>query len=279
MNRIINIICLIALILLLHTVSARAQNSTGGKTDKIVFVNGKIAEGRILAFVDDKVRFVYNGETLNYDFGKTDIEKIEYGSGRVEILTDKKPVSVTLPVNSKSKVAVMPMHYTSDGNSNKEDQMRYHLQEIAISYLSKSAAELKFIDATEVNALLRKSGIQDADLRKYTPKELATLLQVEYVISGSVLQSNGSLVTNTNGSSEKKEALVHHTSDDNYSREQHYNRSSVTNQHIETHVTLSIFNEAGEKIYSKSRQALLAEPDAYKNTIHYLLKRTPLYKR
>lgn len=64
--------------------------------------------------------------------------------------------------------------------------------------MNRSAAELKFMDVAEINALLYKKGINEQTIRGYTPKELADVLNVEYVIIGSVLQDKGSLVTVTN---------------------------------------------------------------------------------
>lgn len=258
-------------------IAASAQKGLTENTDKLIFLNGTIKEGKVLAFVDEKVRFVYKGESLNYEFFKTEIEKIEYASGRTELITEKKITdALPAPVDTKNKVAVIPIQYIGNVNAGNKDDMSYYLQEIAISYLSKSAAELKFLDASGVNAVLLKNGISDSSIRKYTVKELATLLHVEYVIMGSVLQENGRQVSNASGNITKKQ----NTWDDgDYKRRENYQQTLIASQLVETQVSLSIYNENGEKIYSKSRHSLLSEQDAYKNTIHYLLKRTPLYKR
>ena len=58
-----------------------AQNSNTIKPDKIVFLNGNAKEGKVIAFANDKIQFVHRGETLNYEFNKKEIEKIEYASG------------------------------------------------------------------------------------------------------------------------------------------------------------------------------------------------------
>jgi TolB-like protein len=220
---------------------------------------------------------------VNYEFNKKEIEKIEYASGRTEVITEKKAAEVSVsPVNSKNRVAVMPMIYIGDGNDDRSEEMRFQLQDIVISYLSKYAAELKLADATEINAMLLKNGINDDNIRQYTPKELAAILHVEYVIMGSVLQDNGSLVTITNNHTTHRQTIEQRGRRDNEIRiisRNNRNGSYVTKQNIQTNVSLSIYNETGEKIYSRSRQSIWTEPDAYKNALHYLLKRTPLYKR
>ena len=55
--------------------------------------------------------------------------------------------------------------------------------------------------------------------------------------------------------------------------------NTVTRQHIKTQVSISIYNETGDRIYTKSRESILTESDAYKFALQYLLKRTPLYNR
>jgi hypothetical protein len=267
---------LVIVLCFLMTITASSQ-SVIVKTDKITFLDGTTKEGKVLAFNNSKLRFVYYGETLNYEFEKKEIEKIEYASGRIEVFTQKEVLTLSPDkVISKNRVAVIPMQYTGYGNEGMKDDMGFYLQEIAGSYLAKSTVELKIMDAAEVNAVLLKNGVIDSNIRRYTPKELAAMLHVEYVIIGSVLQDNGTVVTN---------AIINKTKKGDwwnggeYKRKENAHQQTVTNQLVETHVTLSIYNEAGEKIYTKSRQSLLSERDAYKNTIQYLLKRTTLYKK
>jgi hypothetical protein len=179
---------------------------------------------------------------------------------------------------SAQKVAVMPMTYIADDNGSRAEQMPFYLQEMAINCLSQSAAELKFMDAAEVNAILLKNGIDGDNIRRYTPRELAAILHVEYVITGSVLQDNGNVVTVSHTNS-RRQHIERWGKWQEVSRRNNSNSMSVTRQNIETHVTVSIYNETGEKIYTKSRQSILSEPDAYKAALKFLLKRTPLYNR
>jgi hypothetical protein len=192
------------------------------------------------------------------------------------------------PINPRNRVAIMPITYMGDGNEEREEEMQFFLQDIAVSYMDRSAVELKFMDVAEINAILFKNGINEETIRQYTPRELAGILNVEYIITGSVLQDRGSVVTVSNQHSTRRQTIEHR---DRYSRHgrrideiqvrnrNNSVRSSVTRQNIETQVSFSIYNDSGERIYSKSRKSILSESDAYKNAIQYLLKRTPLYKR
>ena len=271
---------LVAGSILLAISGSYAQNSNMVKSDKIIFLNGNSKEGKITAFVNDKVQFVHLGETLNYEFNKKEIEKIEYASGRTEVITEKKEqVMITHTEDARNKVAVLPLGYIAEGSDSKMDNMPFLLQEMTIEYLSKSAGELKFKSPGETNATLSKAGIIESNIRDYTPKEIADILNVEYVIMGTVMQDKGSIVTVDHSHTERRRKTERDW--DGYRTRQRTEGhvTSVSNQQIENQVSLSIYNEAGESIYTKSRHSLISTIDGYKNTLRYLLKRTPLYER
>ncbi|MGB8192393.1 MAG: hypothetical protein WCF67_10765, partial [Chitinophagaceae bacterium] len=168
-------------------------------------------------------------------------------------------ISPASMVASRNKVAVIPVTYIADGNDYRIDEMRFFLQDIVISYMSNSASELKFIDAVTVNAILLRNGINETNIRQYTPKELAAVLQVEYIVMGSVLQSAGSVVTTDRNHNTSRQTIEHYSRDAKVIRRNNSHGTSVTRQNIETQVSLSIYNEAGERIYTKSRQSILSE--------------------
>jgi hypothetical protein len=178
--------------------------------------------------------------------------------------------------NAENKVAILPMIYIGDGNEMRQEQMRYSLQNIAHRYLREDAIELKFQDPSETNAILLRNGVNESNFRQFTPKELADILQVEYVLVGMVSQQSEATVTTTNS----------HRSHDTRDYRRHgvrEQRNSTTNtrtrEDINTTVDLSIYNDKGEQIFSRSRRSLLSNMDTYKAGLQYLLKRTPLYKR
>src|SRR5690348_12083638 len=110
-------------------------------------------------------------------------------------------------VNSRYRVAVMPLIYLGDCSEGREEEMRYQLQDIVVSYMSRSSAELKYIDAAEINALLYNKGIGADNIRQYTPHELARLLNVEYLIMGSVIQDPGNIVTTENSYNTRRQKV------------------------------------------------------------------------
>ena len=171
----------------------------------------------------------------------------------------------------ENKVAVLPILFIADGNTERVDEMRYRLQNIAYLYLKEEAMELKFQSPAETNALLLKHGVTESNFREFTPKELASLLNVEYVLTGMVTQE---IVGESNTSVSNRRVSG------NWERRRRVQvEHSNTRQQLSTHIDLDIYNDKGEQIFSKSRRSILSETDAYKYGIHYLLKRSPLYKR
>lgn len=173
--------------------------------------------------------------------------------------------------SNENKVAVLPIIYISEGNSERVEDMRYRLQNIAYLYLKSESMELKFQSPAETNALLLKHGVNESNFREFTPKELATILGVEYILTGMVTQD-------ITGESGINTSYRRGNGDWNRNRQVKIEQSR-TRQELNTHIDLDIYNDKGEQIFSKSRRSILTDVDAYKNGIQYLLKRSPLYKR
>lgn len=175
------------------------------------------------------------------------------------------------PLAAENKVAILPINYAGEGNDRKHFEMRYRLQHIAFEYLKGEAMELKFQDPAETNAQLLKRGIHESNIREFTPKELAAILQVEYVLTGMVTQdfTGESSVSHSHRREHYRRGREHRET----------NRYSRTVLQLNTSIGLDVYNDNGENIYSKSRRSILTDADAYKNGIHYLLKRSPLFKR
>lgn len=163
---------------------------------------------------------------------------------------------------SEKKVAVLPLHYIG----NNAGEMRYRLQDVVYDYLHRSHVKLQ--DPVETNALLGRKQIKADDLRSYLPSELAVILGVDYVVTGRVSQEYAG-ATNHNRTTREK-----------YGRHERQNNSqSRTTELFNTYIELDIYDKEGENIYNKSRKSILYDVDAYKNGLHYLLKRSPLVKQ
>jgi hypothetical protein len=173
---------------------------------------------------------------------------------------------------AENKVAILPVTYIADGNPVKMDEMRYHLQHIAYLCLKNEAVELKFQDPAMTNALLLKNGVKESNFREYTPGELAELLQVEYVLIALVSQETVGMSTMDHS------RRVNYTNSKGRMGRQTMGHSKTV-QDFSTNIDMNVYNDKGEMLYSKSRRSILSGVEAYKNGLHYLLKRTPLYRK
>lgn len=202
-------------------------------------------------------------------------EKNEYADRDVD-QTDKRQQA---NVEYRNRVAIMPLTYVGVENDRRSERMQEFLQTFAISVLRNSAFELKYLDAAEINALLLRNGINDVTVKHYTPADLARILHVEYVITGIVVQDEGSLVTVNNSYTTQRQNYRYYYERNRPTRRTHSTETSITRQNMNTQASIAIYDRTGENLYQRSRQSILNDTDAYRNAIQYLLKRCPLYKR
>ena len=61
-------------------------------TDKLIMLSGEEKIGQVTEVGDTFIKFIHKGETLNYSFKKSDINKIQFASGRIEFFTQSPKV-------------------------------------------------------------------------------------------------------------------------------------------------------------------------------------------
>jgi hypothetical protein len=253
---------------------------TKQKNDKVYLLNGEVKEGKVQAITAEEALFSYPGETLHYSLKKETIHKFVFANGREEVVQPRPLKPAGNLYNREKTVAVLPLFYIGEGSDRKTEGMRYLLQKEVYNFMSQNARSLRFQDPYETNALLLKSGVQSETLRQYTHAELADILQVAYVITGTVTQEEGNIIYNTNSTA---------TGNNREGRDRDPQRNDKdkrrTNVHttsrmeIKTRVDLTVFNSQGNKIFDDSKRSVLTDADAYRHSLHYLLRRTPLYER
>lgn len=165
-------------------------------------------------------------------------------------------------VPAGKKVAVLPLHFIGSAS----EEMRYRLQDITYDYLRGHASGVQLQDPVVTNAMLGKKLIEISDLRKYTPAELAAILEVDYVVTGRVSQEAAGGLSNRISTG------------DRYERRNNNTQTRSTDLY-HTYIELDIYESDGDNIYSKSRKSILYDVDAYKGGLHYLLKRSPLVSK
>lgn len=254
------------------------------KNDVILKLNGDEAIGKVLKINDNDIEFSYAGETLVYTIKKSDIMKITYASGRIEIINKpllpseggNKPVAAgkTSGANLEdhhNKVAILPFSFIRDGQP-VADAVSEQVQNECYTMLSKHAGVYTILPPRSTNAMLIKAGITGENMKGYTMADLCNVLEVEYVVdcmismnktTQTVTQSNTGQVKEKNEKDKKINTYSYGTATQNY----------------KTELTLGMYNDKGNTIYSQARSAFWSTQDAYKNALEYLLKRSPLYTK
>jgi len=245
------------------------------QTDTVTMTDGRELRGKVVKYNPNDLQFIHQNETLEYTLNKKDISKITFSSGRIEYLNS----TATTPNTSQSKdyqnkVAILPFSYVRDQEKSNET-MTKKIQQEAYTIFNSKKQNLKFQDPTETNALLYKAGINESNLQGYTMGEIAHILNVEYVISGMVSIEKTNTYTsnygssNTNVSQKNNGAKVNSTG----------SSSSTTYQNYNTSITMNIFSVNGDNLFTQNHNSFWPYEDAYKTTLDYLAKRTPLYKK
>ena len=270
------------------------------KFDTILKINGDELQGTVKEILANTIKFAYAGEELSYEIAKSDIIKITFSSGRIEFFNkptlssessngadNSKPgQEFNQPQDHHNKVAILPFHYLID-KQNASEEITYQVQTETYGYLSKHIGALTLQDVNETNALLIRNGVSEGNIRGFTMGEICNILGVEYVVQGTITQDrtsvtssssssynnknsggayvdkNGNLIGNINGSSNKGNSSTFSSAQQNYS----------------TSITMNIYTDKGENIFSQDHTGFWPTTDAYKITLQYLLKRTPIYRK
>lgn len=278
----------LSLMLLLSGAMA-TQGFAQSKTDVVIMLNGERKEGKVLEIQSNTVQFKHTGEDLKYELPKADIGKIQFATGRVELINEapqaaasgssSSPQSAQNAANRKNKVAVLPFGFISNEPGLRSDQMGKQLQANAASSLRKNTSNIIVQDPLTTNRLLAQNNIDINDAAALDPQALAVVLGVEYVVLGTVdLINKGTISTGSSSTVYKDKAQQ---SRDKNSRDTKASgtattgNSAITSSNYDTRVTLNIYTDQGSTYYSKSRNAFGNRADSYSNTMDYLIKRTP----
>jgi len=249
-------------------------------------------EGSVKGIEEESLSFIYKNETIVYKVNLTDIVKITFASGRVQFFNkfDEPGNSNNASLEDHhNKVAVLPFAYIKDQHEG-DPVMTNKIQAETFALLSKHRGGLTYQSTNDTNALLIKSGVTNNNIQGYTMGEICTILGVEYVIQGMVsvektTQQNINTYAETTKNKGNNKAYIN---DQGHlvgnplenGKSQSYGSSISTNtQNYATSMTMNVFNDKGDNIYSQDHTAFWQTQDAYKVTLKYLAKRMPLYKK
>jgi hypothetical protein len=260
-----------------------AQSVAKPKEDVIIKINGDELRGKITEVNDDQIKFVYTNETVVYTIKKSDILKVTYSSGRIEVFNKvslpsttgdnaKTPAPVANAESHHNKIAILPFKMIRDGQETA-DAMGEQVQNECFSFLNKHAGVHSILNPRNTNKLLAKAGVNKDNVGTYSMEDLCNILGVEYIVDG--------IVTINQGVTTNMQSNYGNVNNNNKNNNTRFNSSSfgTTQQNFKTSLMLRIYNEKGEDVYNQERKAFATTQDAYVATLHYLLKRSPIYSK
>lgn len=281
-NLIINagkVACAIVAMVMINIVSI-AQD----KMDIVVMRNGEKKEGKVTAVNGPIIKFKYKGEDLEYEFNKSDIDYVEFSSGRKESYADQSTKAAgqvpttTSPEERRGKLAVIPFEFNTNDQSLMPDKMSKDIQADCIGVFKKLTHGVTVIDASTVNAILAQHNITLDNYAATMPKDLARLLGVQYVVIGKADIMNKGTTSYGSGVSTYKEK-------DSQSKDGNKNSkssgtavtssSSTTTIEYGTKVSMDIYDDEGNSVFSQKRDTFGSTLDAYIGSLDYMTKRTP----
>lgn len=265
---------LLLLSFLIIAIGLSAQQAA--KNDVVLKLNGDELTGKVLKINDADIEFAYAGETLTYTIKKSEIMKITFGSGRIEVFNkpagnSQSPAAATSLEDHHNKVAILPFSFITDGQP-AADAVAAQVQNECYSMLSKHSGVYTVINPRTSDALLAKAGVTKANIRQYTMDDLCNILGVEYVVDCIISQNRTSQTVTQSNSGQLKDKNENEKKINTYS----YGTST---QNYKTNVTFGVYNDKGISVYNQDRESFWNTQDAYKNTLEYLLKRCPLYTK
>ncbi len=245
------------------------------RTDHILMLSGENKSGQVVGLTDETVDFIHAGETLKYTLKKSEISKIEFASGRIEVFNE---IPTTASQNAElvdhhNKVAVLPFTYIRDGEQKKNDAMERKVQQELVAVMSNHVGIMKIQPTVETNAILAKAGINDENFIQFTMPEIANLLAVEYIIQSTLTVNQQGATTYNSSSVQLKQ---------NDSKNKIFGSSSsasTTQLQFQTNVDMTLYNDKGEMVWTQSKESFWPTEDAYQQTLKFLTKRLPIYSK
>jgi len=261
-----------------------------GKWDIILKLSGEELAGKVTEVSDEDVKFSYAGETLVYKIKKSDILKITFSSGRIEVVNKAPEAPAAAPGNAApgsgsgpfgmeehhNKVAILPFTYIKDDQTTA-DELGVKVQNECFAFLSKHAGVLNILDPRTTNARLIKAGVTRENVKGYTMEEICVILGVEFVVEGMVVIDRGAQSTSQYGNMKTTDSYNSKNNSGTYRTSG--SSGSTSTQYYINNVTIGVYNDKGNTLYSQERKSLLNLQGEYRSALDYLLKRTPIYSK
>ena len=262
--------------------------------DIILKSDGDEIYGKVVKINEDDLQFVYKNESVEYTISKLEIIKITFSSGRIEFFNkelitsnffDKNALDSNLKLeNHHNRVAVLPFGYIKD-QEETNIVMTKKIQKEMFAIFKKNTEILKFQNPEMTNTLLLNAGLKNNNIEGYTMGEICNVLDVEYVIQGLVSIEKPAMTNFSNEGYLVNKAFVdnrgHIVGDISIDNKETSNDNApkAATQNYSTNISINVFNNKGDNVFSKDHASFWQTQDAYKITLTYLAKQIPLFKR
>ncbi|MGS2760820.1 hypothetical protein [Sinomicrobium sp. M5D2P9] len=263
-------------LLILTSFVINAQQTV--KYDLLLMNNGEQRFGKVTEISDDEIKFAYADEALIYTIKKADISKVTFASGRIEFFNPPKTDTSgdnAQPADFNNKLAILPFAYIADQKDGGAE-MPLRIQQECFSILNKKADKLQVQDIQTTNTLLAKAGVNNGNIQGYTMGEICHILNVEYVIQGMITTNETGVITSTvqSGNSVVKESNKKNV----IGKILNTTTSTTTSEkNYDTTVNMNMYDNKGQHLFGQEHNSFWPGMDAYRVTLNYLLKRTPVY--
>ncbi len=270
---------LVVLTTLFVTENISAQDSSETPMDKVLMNDGQQKVGQITMTNDTTVMLcqIVNQDTTFLSLHKNEITRIDYADGRMEQLSfgelSEDAVNWKEKIAKyKNKVAVLPFVYEDSFSKHETDNMSLQTQLDCITDIKAVNNVLIIQDMDSVNAKLIENEIDWKNIRNYLPAELADMLEVEYIVYGTVT------VTPIGEPNPKEDKF----GTENQTLETPQGRregDTMSPKKFETIVDLNIYDILGETVYSNAHESFWQTPDAYNMNLNYLVEESPFNQK
>ncbi len=268
---------------MLSTINLMAQNK---KLDKLIKKDHSIIEASVSKVSDNNVEYIFRGETLVNTISVSQIARIEFANGRAQDFnttsTPETPPAKLSGANEgqaikQNTIAILPIPFVNSENLASSEEMAKFAQTDIYNQLiekSKNIFPLVVQDIRTTNSLLRKAGIDYKNIDETPIEELQKILGVDNILASKVsytlktMQTTSGFGSGTTTIKDNKKITGNDFSSSN----------TITGNTYEYQVYFDFYKD-NSKIYTETRKPLLKNKDSWKDSMSYLLKRCPIYKK
>lgn len=271
---------LLVILLLMITSISFGQTTQETKLDRIIKKDYVIIEAIVKKITETNIEYSMPNEDLVNVLDISHIGRIEFANGKTQTFTnndasnssDSKPAPSSIDITPNT-VAILPVPFlNTETLATSEELSKFAQNDIYDELIDKSSniAPLTVQDPRTTNSLLRKAGIDYKNIDETSIEDLQNILGVDNIVAAKVsyttTQNQSSYGSTTIKNGQKDKATV-----SDYS-------STSKNMKYEYHVYFEMYKNKN-KIYNKDRTPFFNDKDSWKDSLTYLLKRSPIYKR